>query len=107
MGRRLQRRSASQAGDTFYDLRPFMFRAPLLMQEGASLTRALGLFRQMGLHHILVAPANPRAIGFITRKVEPDAPLSPSFQSICDMHQWDRGLPHSSLCRIWCWRMPS
>lgn len=51
------------------NLRPFMFRAPLLMQQGASLTRALSLFRQMGLHHILVAPPDPRAIGFITRKV--------------------------------------
>ncbi|CAL8469782.1 g9324 [Coccomyxa elongata] len=50
------------------NLRPFMFRAPLLMQQGASLTRALSLFRQMGLHHILVAPPDPRAIGFITRK---------------------------------------
>ncbi len=53
------------------NLRPFMFRAPLLMQQGASLTRALSLFRQMGLHHILVAPPDPRAIGFITRKVDP------------------------------------
>lgn len=46
-----------------------MFRGPLLMQQGASLTRALSLFRQMGLHHILIAPPDPRAIGFITRKV--------------------------------------
>lgn len=46
-----------------------MFRAPLLVQQGASLTRALSLFRQIGLHHILVAPPDPRAIGFITRKV--------------------------------------
>ncbi|KAK9915224.1 hypothetical protein WJX75_006445 [Coccomyxa subellipsoidea] len=50
------------------NLRPFMFRAPLLVQQGASLTRALSLFRQIGLHHILVAPPDPRAIGFITRK---------------------------------------
>ena len=50
-------------------MRPFMFRAPLLMQQGASLTRALSLFRQMGLHHILIAPPDPRAVGFVTRKV--------------------------------------
>ena len=62
-------RRMSGAGDALYDLRPFMFGTPLLMQEGASLTRALTLFRQMGLHHILVAPQDPRAIGFITRKV--------------------------------------
>lgn len=46
-----------------------MFRGPLLMQQGASLTRALSLFRQMGLHHILIAPPDPRAIGFVTRRV--------------------------------------
>lgn len=63
------------------NLRPFMFRAPLLMQQGASLTRALSLFRHMGLHHILVAPPDPRAIGFITRKV---IPLS--FQSLDDIN---------------------
>ena len=57
------------AADAYLDLRPFMFRGPLLMQQGASLTRALSLFRQMGLHHILIAPPDPRAIGFITRKV--------------------------------------
>ena len=27
------------------------------------------LFREIGLHHILVAPSDPRAIGFITRRV--------------------------------------
>ena len=52
-----------------------MFRGPLLMQQGASLTRALSLFRQMGLHHILIAPPDPRAIGFITRKVTLHEPL--------------------------------
>jgi hypothetical protein len=55
--------------EAWYDLRPFMFRAPLLVQEGASLTRAMSLFREIGLHHILVAPSDPRAIGFITRRV--------------------------------------
>ena len=55
-------------------MRPFMFRAPLLMQQGASLTRALSLFRQMGLHHILIAPPDPRAVGFVTRKVGQRAP---------------------------------
>ena len=64
-----RRSASSHAGDALYDLRPFMFGSPLLMQEGASLTRALTLFRQMGLHHILVAPQDPRAIGYITRKV--------------------------------------
>jgi predicted transcriptional regulator len=66
----MRRAVASSTSEGMYlNLRPFMFRAPLLMQQGASLTRALSLFRQMGLHHILVAPPDPRAIGFITRKV--------------------------------------
>ncbi len=50
------------------DLRPFMFRSPLLVQRGASLARALALFRSLGLRHLLVAQQDPRAIGLITRK---------------------------------------
>ena len=65
----LSRGLAGSRREAFLDMRPFMFRAPLLMQQGASLTRALSLFRQMGLHHILIAPPDPRAVGFVTRKV--------------------------------------
>lgn len=67
----LSRGLAGSGREAFLDMRPFMFRAPLLMQQGASLTRALSLFRQMGLHHILIAPPDPRAVGFVTRKVGP------------------------------------
>ncbi len=49
------------------DLRPFMARAPLLVPAGASLTRALLLFRGLGLRHLLVAPEHPRAVGLVTR----------------------------------------
>ena len=56
------------------DLRPFMFRSPLLVQAGASLTRALVLFRGLGLRHLLVAPQDPRSVGIITRKARCCAP---------------------------------
>ncbi|KAK9820864.1 hypothetical protein WJX81_006444, partial [Elliptochloris bilobata] len=61
---------ALSAGDlaAWVDLRPFMFRSPLLVQGGASLTRALVLFRGLGLRHLLVAPQDPRSVGIITRK---------------------------------------
>lgn len=65
----MRRGLASSGMEGYLDMRPFMFRGPLLMQQGASLTRALSLFRQMGLHHILIAPPDPRAIGWISRKV--------------------------------------
>lgn len=54
--------------EAWLDLRPFMFRSPLLVQGGASLTRALVLFRGLGLRHLLVAPQDPRSVGIITRK---------------------------------------
>ena len=106
-------RRASGAQDVLYDLRPFMFGSPLLMQEGASLTRALTLFRQMGLHHILVAPQDPRAIGFITRKVESPpcrvllctlACVTLNFQSLTKCADT---LSFTPLRRIWSWTMHS
>ena len=47
----------------------FMTASAGCCRRAASLTRAMSLFREIGLHHILVAPSDPRAIGFITRKV--------------------------------------
>ena len=69
------------------DLRPFMFRSPLLVQGGASLTRALVLFRGLGLRHLLVAPQDPRSVGIITRKARCCSPPA----RLARMHR--RGAP--------------
>ena len=65
--------------EAWLDLRPFMFRSPLLVQGGASLTRALVLFRGLGLRHLLVAPQDPRSVGIITRKARPGRAVAPWF----------------------------
>lgn len=58
----------SSAIDVSLDLRPFMQKAPFVVNENASLTRAYRLFRTMGLRHLFIAPENPRVVGIITRK---------------------------------------
>ena len=75
----MHRRGLSEEDtEAWLDLRPFMFRSPLLVQGGASLTRALVLFRGLGLRHLLVAPQDPRSVGIITRKARAGRAAAPS-----------------------------
>ena len=75
--------------EAWLDLRPFMFRSPLLVQGGASLTRALVLFRGLGLRHLLVAPQDPRSVGIITRKARccsPSTRLARTYRTRRSIH---------------------
>ena len=50
------------------DLRPFMQRSPLLLQQHASYARAYQMFRAQGPTMVFVTPNHPRVQGIITRK---------------------------------------
>ncbi|EFN52659.1 hypothetical protein CHLNCDRAFT_138594 [Chlorella variabilis] len=54
--------------DSLLDLRPFMQRAPFVVNEDASLGRGYRLFRTMGLRHMFVGPPHPLVSGMVTRK---------------------------------------
>ncbi|KAL4855536.1 Chloride channel protein A [Chlorella vulgaris] len=54
--------------DALLDLRPFMQRAPFVVNEDSSLGRGYRLFRTMGLRHMFVGPPHPLVAGMLTRK---------------------------------------
>ncbi|GAX79335.1 hypothetical protein CEUSTIGMA_g6776.t1 [Chlamydomonas eustigma] len=54
--------------DLYLNLSHYMQRVPYVVPANTSLSRTYRLFRQLGLHHLLVTNANVPVVGLITRQ---------------------------------------